>query len=88
MGHSLRSSGLLHVKASRARVFQYGLKTYGGAAWMVHVASLWRWRRVKAENRRVNAMGCVGPFYPNFAVFFVFGPGGILVFYSFAYAYK
>jgi hypothetical protein len=39
MGHSLRSSGLLHVKASRARVFLYGLKTCGGAAWMVEVAS-------------------------------------------------
>jgi hypothetical protein len=30
-GHSLRSSGLLHVEASLARVFQSGLKTSGGA---------------------------------------------------------
>jgi hypothetical protein len=30
-GHSSRSSGLLHVEASLARVFQSGLKTSGGA---------------------------------------------------------
>jgi hypothetical protein len=30
-GHASRSSGLLHVKASLARVFQSGLKTDGGA---------------------------------------------------------
>jgi hypothetical protein len=31
VGHASRSSGLLHLKASRARVFQSGLKTDGGA---------------------------------------------------------
>jgi hypothetical protein len=31
VGHMSRSSGLLHVKASRARVFSSGLKTSGGA---------------------------------------------------------
>jgi hypothetical protein len=30
-GHTLRSSGVLHVKASLARVSQSGLKTDGGA---------------------------------------------------------
>jgi hypothetical protein len=30
-GHTSRSSGLLHVEASLARVFQSGLKTGGGA---------------------------------------------------------
>jgi hypothetical protein len=30
-GHASRSSGLLHVKASLARVSQSGLKTGGGA---------------------------------------------------------
>jgi hypothetical protein len=29
-GHTSRSSGLLHVEASLARVFQSGLKTGGG----------------------------------------------------------
>jgi hypothetical protein len=31
VGHMLRSSGLLHVEASLARVSQSGLKTGGGA---------------------------------------------------------
>jgi hypothetical protein len=31
VGHTSRSSGLLHVEASLARVFQSGLKTHGGA---------------------------------------------------------
>jgi hypothetical protein len=31
VGHTLRSSGLLHVEASLARVSQSGLKTDGGA---------------------------------------------------------
>jgi hypothetical protein len=31
VGHMLRCSGLLRVKASLARVFQSGLKTGGGA---------------------------------------------------------
>jgi hypothetical protein len=30
VGHALRSSGLLCVKASQARVFQFGLKTSRG----------------------------------------------------------
>jgi hypothetical protein len=30
MGHTLRSSDLLHVEARRVRVFQSGLKTGGG----------------------------------------------------------
>jgi hypothetical protein len=30
-GHASRSSGLLHVEASRAKVSQSGLKTGGGA---------------------------------------------------------
>jgi hypothetical protein len=31
VGHMLRSSGLLHMEASMARVSQSGLKTSGGA---------------------------------------------------------
>jgi hypothetical protein len=31
VGHMSRSSGLLHVEVSRARVSQSGLKTSGGA---------------------------------------------------------
>jgi hypothetical protein len=57
-------------------------------AQMVHVASSWRLRQIDAEDERVDATGCIGPFYPNFAVFIVLGPNGILVFQSFAWAYK
>jgi hypothetical protein len=31
VGHASRSGGLLHLEASRARVFQSSLKTSGGA---------------------------------------------------------
>jgi hypothetical protein len=31
VGHASRSSGLLHVEASRAKIFQSGIKTDGGA---------------------------------------------------------
>jgi hypothetical protein len=46
-GHASRSSGLLHLEVSQARVSQSGLNTGGSTARMVHVASLWRLRRVK-----------------------------------------
>jgi hypothetical protein len=44
VGHTSGFSGLLCVEASRARVSQFGLKTSGGVAWMVHVTSSWRSR--------------------------------------------
>jgi hypothetical protein len=47
---------------------------------MVHVASSRRSRGDEAENGWVDAMGCAGPFYPNFIIFIVLGPRGILVF--------
>jgi hypothetical protein len=47
---------------------------------MVHVVSSWRLCQVEAEDGRVDATGCIEPFYPNFVVFIVLGPRGILVF--------
>jgi hypothetical protein len=41
-----------------------------------------------AEGGRVDATGCVGPFYPNFIVFIVLGPKGIVIFLSFSCIYK
>jgi hypothetical protein len=61
-GHALRSGGLLHVEASWASISESGLKIGGGATRMVHVASLCRLRRVEAEDRRVDVMGCIGSF--------------------------
>jgi hypothetical protein len=80
-GHTLRSSGLIRLEASWARVSQSNLKTGGSAVQMVHVASSWRSHGDEAEDGRVDAIGCIGLFYPNFAVFTVLGPRDILVFW-------
>jgi hypothetical protein len=66
-GHALKSSSLLDVKVSLARVFQSGLKTDGGATTQ-------RLRRKQAEAGRVDMTGCVGPCYPCFTVFLLLGP--------------
>jgi hypothetical protein len=81
VGHASRSSGLLCLEASRTRVSQSSLEIGGGAAQMVHVASSWRLYRVEGEDGWVDVTGCIGPFYPNFDVFYVLGPRGILVFF-------
>jgi hypothetical protein len=47
---------------------------------MVHVALLWRLRRVKAEDGRIEVMGYVEPFYLNFTSFDVLDVRDILVF--------
>jgi hypothetical protein len=80
VGHALRSSGLLHLEAIRARVSQSGLKTGGGVAWMAHVASSQRLHRVEGKDGRVNTTGCIGPFYLNFVVFYVLSLRSVLVF--------
>jgi hypothetical protein len=79
VGHTSRSSGLLHLEASRARISQSSLKTGGGVTRMVHVASSRRSRGDEVEDERVDATGCIELFYPNFAVFTVLGPRGISV---------
>jgi hypothetical protein len=79
VGHASRSNGLLHLEATRARVSESSLKTSGGAACMVLVASSWRLCRGQVEDGWADVMSYVRPCYHCFAVFFVFGPGGILV---------
>jgi hypothetical protein len=54
VGHASRSSGLLHLESGRARVSSSGLKTGGGAVWMVHVAPLQRSRGDEVEDGWVN----------------------------------
>ena len=84
-GHASGSSGLLRLEASRARVSQFGLKTGGGAAWMVHVASSRRSRGSEAKDGRFDGVGCgaaqVGPNYPSLDVIFLLAHRGILVFW-------
>jgi hypothetical protein len=79
IGHASRSSGLLHLEASRARISMSSLKTCRGAAWTMHVASSRRSRGDKVEDGRVDATGCIGLFYPNFVIFFVLGNKGSLI---------
>jgi hypothetical protein len=55
---------------------------------VVHVAPLRRLHRGQVENVWVDAMGCVSTCYPYFAVFFLLGHRGIVVFLSFTWAYK
>jgi hypothetical protein len=71
---------LLLMEASWTRVSQSGLKTGRGMVWMVHMSSSWRLHRAKAEDGWVDATGCIGLFYLNFAIFVVLGSRGILVF--------
>jgi hypothetical protein len=63
VGHTLRSSGLLRMKVSRARISQSSLKTGGGAARMVDVTSSRRLCRGQVEDGWVDAMGCVRSCY-------------------------
>jgi hypothetical protein len=46
---------------------------------MAHVASSWRFREDEAEDGQVDAMGCIGLFYTNFAIFFVLGHKGSFI---------
>jgi hypothetical protein len=79
-GHVSRSSGLFRLEVSQAMVSQFGLKIGRGTMRMVHVESSRKLHQVEAKNGRVDAMGCVGPYYPNFAILYVLCTRGILVF--------
>jgi hypothetical protein len=78
--HASRSSGLLHLEATQARVSQCASKLSEGQRREVHMASSWRTRKDEVEDERVNAMGYIGLFYPYFTIFIVLDPRGILVF--------
>jgi hypothetical protein len=52
------------------------------------MASSRRLRREEVEDGRVDTMGYVGPCYPKIVVSSVLGSRGIVVFLSFAWAYK
>jgi hypothetical protein len=85
VGHVSRSSGLLHLEASRARVSQFCLKTCEGVAWMVHVASSRRSRGSEAEDGRSDGVGSgtvkIGQKYPSLAIISFLVRRGILVFW-------
>jgi hypothetical protein len=76
-----KSSGLFHLEASQARVSQFASKLVKERRWVVHVASSQRSCEDEVKDRLIDAMGYIGPFYPNFPIFIVLGPRGILVFW-------
>jgi hypothetical protein len=78
-GHALRSSGLLPLEAIWPRVSQSILKTGGGMARMVHMASSRRSCGDEVEDEQVDVMGCIRLFYPNFVIFIVLCHKGSLV---------
>jgi hypothetical protein len=80
VGHASRSSSLLQLEASRARVSQFASKLVEERRRVVHVASSQRSCEDEAEDRWVEAMICNGLFYHNFAIFVVLGRRGIVVF--------
>jgi hypothetical protein len=77
---TLRSSGLLRLEASRARVSQFASKLVEERRRVVHVVSSWSSCEDEAEDERIDVMGYIGLFYPYFTIFIVFGLRGILVF--------
>jgi hypothetical protein len=50
---------------------------------VVHMVSSQRLCEDEVEDGRVDAVGCVRPYYPYFAIFVILGPRGILVFLVF-----
>jgi hypothetical protein len=78
VGHASRSSGLLHLEASRARVSQSGLKLvearHGWCMWHHH-------RRCMELKLKMDGSirGCLRLFYPSFVIFIILDPKGILV---------
>jgi hypothetical protein len=77
--HTSRSSGLLHLEASRDRVSQSSLKTDEGVAQMVHMASSQILCEDEAKDGWVDATGCTRLFYPSFVIFIVLCHKGSLV---------
>jgi hypothetical protein len=80
VGHVMRSSSLLRLKASGDMVSQSDLKTSRNMTWMVHMTSSRRSCADKTKDDWVDTKGCIGLFYPNFTVFIALGIKGNLVF--------
>jgi hypothetical protein len=79
---------LLQVEAHLTRVYQSGLNTGEVATAVVHVAPSWRFDRDQVEDGRVDATGHVGSCYHYLSIFYILCHMCIIVFQSFACAYK
>jgi hypothetical protein len=84
VGHVSRSSSLLRLDTSRARVSQSSLNTGGDAAQMVHVTSSRKLHGSEAKDDRSDGVGCsaveVGQKYHSLVVISFLACRGILVF--------
>jgi hypothetical protein len=79
VGHASRSRGLLRLEASRSRVSQFASKLADERWVVVPMTSSWRLHEDEVEDGRIDATGCIGLVYPNFVIFLVLVPRGILV---------
>jgi hypothetical protein len=80
-GHVLRSSSLLCLEGSSARVSQFASKPAEERQRVVHVASLRMSHEDEVEDGWVDATGCIRLFYRYLAIFVVLRPRDILVFF-------
>jgi hypothetical protein len=74
-----RSSGLLRLEVSRARVSQFDSTLAEALRWVVHMASSRSSHGDQVEDGRVDAMGYVGPFYLKIVVLYVLEHMGLLL---------
>jgi hypothetical protein len=81
MRHASRSSGLLQREASRIGFPSLASRLVEARLQVEQVASSWRLCGVEVEDRCVDTMGYVGPFYPKIVVFYVLDRRCNLVFY-------
>jgi hypothetical protein len=79
VGHASRSRGLLRLEASRSRVSQFASKLAEERWVVVPMTSSWRLHEDEVKDGRIDATGCIGLVYPNFVIFLVLVPRGILV---------
>jgi hypothetical protein len=80
VGHVLRSSACFAWKQFGLGFPSLASRLVEARWWVVHVAPSQRLHRVQVEDGWVDAIGCVGPCYPCFAVFFLLSHRGIVVF--------
>jgi hypothetical protein len=79
VGHMSRSSALLHVESSLARVFQSILKTSGDAMVSGARGTIAEVASESVEDGCVDVMGCIEPCYLYFVVFILLGHRCIVV---------
>jgi hypothetical protein len=78
--HASRSSVLLRVEVSWARVSQSGLKTGGGATVGGARGTIEDVASRSSRRQWVDAIDYVGPCYPCFVIFFILVPRDVIVF--------